>query len=95
MRVAINCHYEKCTTSVYREMNALCIKGILEKQGIPTQGFVSLHERISGVLVARTKTDTAGQYRFNNISKRFKYFVYAHDINNQFNAVIQDNVVPK
>lgn len=95
MRVAINCHYEKCTTSVYREMNALCIKGILEKQGIPTQGFVSLHERISGVLVDRAQADINGSYRFNNISNKFKYFVYAHDINNQFNAVIQDNVVPK
>ncbi|WP_417211905.1 carboxypeptidase regulatory-like domain-containing protein [Acinetobacter venetianus] len=95
MRISIHCSYEKFTASPYRDRNALYIKGTLEKQGIPTQGFVSLHERISGVLVDRAKADINGNYRFNNISNKFKYFVYAHDINNQFNAVIQDNVVPK
>ncbi|MCK4100807.1 hypothetical protein [Acinetobacter radioresistens] len=55
---------------------------------------VRLFEKLSGKLVVETLTDSLGNYSFKNLSKT-SFFLVTHDPASQFNAVIQDNVVPK
>ena len=42
-----------------------------------------------------TKPDNDGNYQFLGLSTSLKTFIVAFDQGQQFNAVIQDNVVPK
>lgn len=42
-----------------------------------------------------TDSDSGGRYQFNGVGKKSKYYIFAFDQLGNFNAVIQDNVVPK
>lgn len=70
------------------------IKGTVFKQGIQIPCRVRLYEKSSGLKVSETLTDASGRYYFANLEK-IRFFLVAHDPVSQFNAVIQDNVVPK
>lgn len=72
------------------------IKGTTKKIGenyspVP----VCVFRRDNRQLLWETLSKPDGTYRFGNISKDLECFVVAFDPNNQYNAVIQDNVVPK
>ena len=56
---------------------------------------VCLFRKDNRQLIWETKSKTDGSYRFRNVAEGLPCFVVAFDPNNQFNAVIQDNVVPK
>lgn len=71
------------------------IKGTVKKLGVDHSGLVQLFERTSGILVAQVTSDKFGKYEFTNLSNLFEFMIIAKDPNRQFNAVIQDNVVPK
>lgn len=71
------------------------IKGTVEKTGITFPCRVTLLERPTDRLIAQVMTDNLGNYAFNNLSAAFEFTVLAHDHQRQYNAVIQDNVVPK
>lgn len=71
------------------------IAGQVKKLGLAYPCFVSVHERVGRKLLEIKQTDRHGNYYFENLNMSFKFFVVAIDINNNFNAVIQDNVVPK
>ncbi|MCK4090250.1 carboxypeptidase regulatory-like domain-containing protein [Acinetobacter radioresistens] len=75
--------------------NPKTISGVIYKIGIPARANVHLHERISGLIVASTLSNTNGFYGFTNISGEHKFFVTSQDPDLKYNAVIQDNVVPK
>lgn len=45
--------------------------------------------------IAVTRPDKNGDYRFLGLNTNLKTFIVAFDKNQQFNAFIQDNVVPK
>ena len=45
-------------------------------------------------LIADKLTDIHGNYEFDHLTKT-RFFIVAHHPASQFNAVIQDNVVPK
>lgn len=45
--------------------------------------------------IAVRKPDANGNYQFLGLNTDLKTFIVAFDQNQQFNAVIQDNVVPK
>lgn len=70
------------------------IIGEVSKMGLRIPCRVRLYEKISGKKVSEVLTDKHGNYVFNNLSQT-NFFVIAHDPNSQYNAVIQDNVVPK
>lgn len=74
--------------------NPLKIKGSVKKTGINLPCRVLLYDRVSNQLVADKLTDNSGNFEFNHLSKMV-FFIVAHDPASQFNAVIQDNVVPK
>lgn len=70
------------------------IKGTVFKQGVQTPCRVRLYEKSSGLKISETLTDVSGRYCFTNLEK-IRFFLVAHDPASQFNAFIQDNVVPK
>lgn len=70
------------------------IKGVVKKQGISIPCRVRLFEKLSGKFVGEVLTDTLGNYKFDHLAK-VAFLTIAHDPASQFNAVIQDMVVPK
>ena len=72
----------------------LSIKGRVSEKNIPIPCRVRLFEKLSGRLIADVLTDNTGYYAFDHLTQA-KFFLVAHHPQNQFNAVIQDNVVPK
>lgn len=91
----------KVITAIYANENqsivgdkGLSIKGQVREVGIPIPCRVRLFEKLSGRLIADVLADENGFYEFDHLTKT-KFFIVAHDPASQFNAVIQDNVVPK
>ena len=72
----------------------LMIKGQVKELGNNIPCRVRLFEKSTGRLIADVATDEVGNYAFLNLIKT-KFFVVAHHPLNQYNAVIQDNVVPR
>lgn len=70
------------------------IRGNIAKQGVKTQCRIRLFEMATGKKVGEIMSDLDGKYHFQNL-KKIPFFLVAHDPVSQFNAVIQDNVVPK
>ena len=56
---------------------------------------VVLYNKANLLPVAIRKPDQNGNYQFLGLNTDLKTFIVAFDKNQQFNAVIQDNVVPK
>ena len=80
--------------SNFRSRQQLSISGYIKKIGTVFASRVRLYEKITGRLVADIQADEHGYYEFNGIFPA-EYYIVAHDPSRQFNAVIQDNVVPK
>lgn len=69
------------------------IKGLTYKLGTPISCEVRAYSRETGEMLSRAKSNLAGQYILYGLNAA--NYVVAIDPSNQFNAVIQDNVVPK
>ena len=78
-----------------RSFNGGSIQGRVTAQGIKYPCTVSVHERASHQVIEAKQTDMLGNYRFENLAFGFTFFVMATDPAKQFNAVIQDMVMPK
>lgn len=87
---AINANLDPVLTSD----KGLLIKGQVKETNTPIPCRLRLFEKISGRMVFEKVTDQNGFYEFDHLTKT-KFFIVAHHPENQFNAVIQDNVVPK
>lgn len=74
--------------------NGLSIRGTIKKLGITFTCRVRLYEKLSGKLIDEVSTDQNGDYEFGHLVA-MRYFIVAHDPASQYNAVIQDMVVPK
>ncbi|MCL6234013.1 carboxypeptidase regulatory-like domain-containing protein [Acinetobacter sp. ANC 5579] len=74
--------------------NGLKISGKVLEKNIQIPCRVRLFEKLSGRLIEDKVTDHHGNYEFNQLTAS-KFFIVAHHPMSQFNAVIQDNVVPK
>ncbi len=71
------------------------IKGTTKKQGVSISCLVRVYEKSSGRLIDQQLSDQYGFYQFMNLKKSAQYLILGFDPNQNFNAVIQDNVVPK
>lgn len=80
--------------NVLTKDKGVTIKGQINERSFPLPCRVRLFERMTGRLIADIATDQNGFYQFDHLTK-LKFFIVAHHPKNQFNAVIQDNVVPK
>ncbi|MNE89280.1 hypothetical protein D3C80_1866770 [compost metagenome] len=54
-----------------------------------------IYEKSSGRLIDQKYSNTNGDYKFINLKIGIKYTIIGFDPKSEFNAVIQDNVVPK
>lgn len=71
------------------------IKGQIKEKETPLPCLVRLFEKASGVLFSETLTDDQGNYCFYNLTDNEFFYIVAHHPTLKYNAVIQDNVVPK
>lgn len=72
------------------------IKGSTEKLGEKYRTcLVALYNKANLQPIAVRKPDENGDYQFLGLNTNLKTFIVAFDTNKQYNAVIQDNVVPK
>ncbi len=72
------------------------IKGSTKKLGKKyKESLVVLYSKANLQPVAVRKPDASGQYQLKGLNSNLKTFIVAFDEMQQFNAVIQDNVVPK
>ena len=72
------------------------IKGTTKKVGTNySPVLVCVFRRDNRKLLWETTSRIDGSYAFRNIAKGLECFVVAFDPAGQYNAVIQDNVVPK
>ena len=72
------------------------IKGTVKKLGQQYQdATVVLYNKANLLPIAIRKPDQNGNYQFLGLNTDLKTFIVAFDKNQQYNAVIQDNVVPK
>jgi len=71
------------------------IKGTTQKIGSTLSCLVRVYEKSSGRLIDQEYSDINGEYKFTNLKIGIKYLIMGFDPKNEFNAVIQDNVVPK
>lgn len=72
----------------------LSIKGMVLKKGINIPCRVRLFIKSTGQLFKDVVTDENGYYEFTEIPLN-RYYVVAHDPDGEYNAVIQDNIIPK
>lgn len=56
---------------------------------------IVLYSKLNLQPIAVRKPDQNGDYQFLGLNTDLKTFIVAFDQNQEFNAVIQDNVVPK
>lgn len=72
------------------------IKGSVKKVGEKyTNAKVCIFRKSDMQLLAVRKPDASGNYIIHGLNKDITTFVVAFDDNQQYNAVIQDNVIPK
>lgn len=70
------------------------IAGVTTQLGIPVSRKVRAYMRSTGVLIGSVVSDMSGQYKM-YLPESLAYTIVSIDPDKHFNAVIQDNVVPK
>lgn len=76
--------------------NLATIQGFTKKLGDEYQNaIVVLYNKTNLQPIAARKPDLNGKYQFLGLNKDLKTFIVAFDQKQQYNAVIQDNVVSK
>ncbi|MDA3509324.1 hypothetical protein MJ004_13075 [Acinetobacter junii] len=70
------------------------IAGVVLELGSPVSREVRVYSRHNGALLATKKSDMQGKYKF-YLPFDAAYTIVSIDPKRIFNAVIQDNVVPK
>lgn len=72
------------------------IQGSVKKQSQQyNNATLVLYDKANLQPIAIRKPDTNGNYQFLGLNTDLKTFIVAFDQKQQYNAVIQDNVVPK
>jgi len=72
------------------------IKGSVKKMGEHYKdATIVLYNKVNLQPISIRRPDENGNYRFLGLNTNLKTYIVAFDKNQKFNAVIQDNVVPK
>lgn len=71
------------------------ISGQVIQQNIPLPCKIRLYDQSSAQFLYEISTDEQGYYTFDNLNPNYKFFIVAHHPNSEYNAVIQDNIIPK
>lgn len=70
------------------------VKGTVKKMSVGYRSKVYLYDHATNKIF-KTMSDVNGEYEFTALPKGQFFSLFARDIRSKFNAVIQDNVVPK
>lgn len=62
---------------------------------LPLHRQVVLHEMRSHLPIAEAWSDAAGNYTFEYITNEYTYYVVAFDYENNYRAVVADNLTPE
>lgn len=95
------CSYKALTSILFLQSVSIGpvvakITGSVKKLGTQYQNAtVILYSKANLQPIAVCKPDQNGNYQFLGLNTDLKTFIIAFDKKQQFNAVIQDNVVPK
>lgn len=82
--------------NINTELIVAKVQGSTKKLGQQYQNAtVVLYNKANLQPIAVRRPDRNGYYSFLGLNTKLKTFIVAFDQNQQFNAVIQDNVVPK
>lgn len=84
----------------YREGRLGCqLVGTVAIKGVPNHQPVSrpvrLYAQGSGLLVAETRSDAQGNYRFDGLDPSQRYFAVAFDTEQWYRAVVADQLLPR
>lgn len=72
------------------------VKGTAKRLGQDYKdAIIVLYDKSNLRVIEVSKPDQYGNYQFLGLNTDLKTFIVAFDLKKQFNAVIQDNVVPK
>lgn len=71
------------------------IAGQTKNLGNPISAKVHLYSKTNNQLIESINSDVNGFYKFGALKKSERFFIVSHHPQGKFNAVIQDNVVPK
>lgn len=82
------------TTPRYTTSKTKVIAGRTFEIGAPKSKIVRVYSRENGALLKQVKSDADGIYKV-YVPYDMAYLIIGVDGNKKFNAVIQDNVVPK
>ena len=74
--------------------NMRVVAGRTAELGVPVSRQVRAYSHETGILLAQTRSDAGGKYKL-YLPYDSSYTLVAVDSRKTFNAVIQDNVVPK
>lgn len=74
-------------------VGTVAIKG--ESENLPVSRPVRLYAQGSGLLVAQTRSDAQGHYRFDGLDPNERYFAVAFDTERWYRAVVADQLVPE
>ena len=70
-------------------------KGVVTVDGQPSSRRVYLFEQSSMTCIDDMWSNDNGEYRFSNLSDKFRYMVLARDYTGKYSPVSVDNVIPK
>ena len=70
-------------------------KGVVTIDGQPTSRRVYLFEQSTMDCLGDMWSNDNGEYRFSNLSDKFRYMVLARDYTGKYSPVSVDNVIPK
>lgn len=79
----------RCSTS-----QIVIIAGKTTEIGVPVSRIVKVYSRTNGMLLVSTRSNRNGEYKI-YVPLDKSYTITSIDSNKKYNAVIQDNVVPK
>lgn len=84
--------YAKSSAIEQAQRSIYSIEGIVVQK--EKTNIVRLYSSLTNQLIRTVSTDDLGNYSFNSLPQQ-SYFVIIRDKTKQYNAVIQDNIVPK
>lgn len=84
--------YAKSSEIEQSQRSIYSIEGIVIQK--EKTNIVRLYSSVTNQLLRTVSTDSLGNYSFNSLPQQ-PYFVIIRDKTKQYNAVIQDNIVPK
>lgn len=70
-------------------------KGVVTVDGQPSSRRVYLFEQSSMACLSDMWSNDNGEYRFINLSDKFRYMVLARDYTGKYSPISVDNVIPK